>query len=227
MAGFSLGAGGQNQAPGDQISADNLFLYTSSTTASRHNQEISSYAKGFELWQGHHHQLQHRSHHHLYATGLGMMLEDPAGAASGGATSRSKTGSGGGMSCQDCGNQAKKDCLHLRCRTCCKSRGFQCSTHVKSTWVPAAKRRERQQQLSAAMHHQQQLVVRSGEPSKRPREMTTTSTTSGSRINRTSFFSNTNVDSEVQRESYGLGQVDWKPRQRFRLSSARRRCSAA
>ncbi|XP_074584257.1 protein LATERAL ROOT PRIMORDIUM 1-like [Curcuma longa] len=52
---------------------------------------------------------------------------------------------GGGVStCQDCGNQAKKDCTHRRCRTCCKSRGFECSTHVKSTWVPAARRRERQ-----------------------------------------------------------------------------------
>eukprot|EP00245_Coleochaete_scutata_P001817 TRINITY_DN1226_c0_g1_i1.p1 TRINITY_DN1226_c0_g1~~TRINITY_DN1226_c0_g1_i1.p1 ORF type:complete len:313 (-),score=55.00 TRINITY_DN1226_c0_g1_i1:777-1715(-) len=47
--------------------------------------------------------------------------------------------------CQECGNQAKKDCTYNRCRTCCKSRGFLCSTHVKSTWVPAAKRRERQQ----------------------------------------------------------------------------------
>ncbi|KAJ4979238.1 hypothetical protein NE237_010018 [Protea cynaroides] len=46
--------------------------------------------------------------------------------------------------CQDCGNQAKKDCSNRRCRTCCKSRGFDCSTHVKSTWVPAARRRERQ-----------------------------------------------------------------------------------
>ncbi|CAN4093929.1 unnamed protein product [Withania somnifera] len=63
--------------------------------------------------------------------------------------------SGGGMNCQDCGNQAKKDCPHLRCRTCCKSRRFQCQTHVKSTWVPAAKRRERQQQLTALQHQQQ------------------------------------------------------------------------
>ncbi|XP_057813820.2 protein SHORT INTERNODES [Cryptomeria japonica] len=53
--------------------------------------------------------------------------------------------------CQDCGNQAKKDCIHLRCRTCCKSRGFDCVTHVKSTWVPAAKRRERQQAEAAAI----------------------------------------------------------------------------
>ncbi|CAN4122924.1 unnamed protein product [Withania somnifera] len=62
---------------------------------------------------------------------------------------------GGGMNCQDCGNQAKKDCSHMRCRTCCKSRGFHCQTHVKSTWVPAAKRRERQQQLTALQHQQQ------------------------------------------------------------------------
>ncbi|XP_058780763.1 protein EXPRESSION OF TERPENOIDS 1-like [Vicia villosa] len=60
----------------------------------------------------------------------------------------------GGTNCQDCGNQAKKDCTHLRCRTCCKSRGFQCQTHVKSTWVPASKRRERQQHLSMLQQHQ-------------------------------------------------------------------------
>ncbi|CAA7410924.1 unnamed protein product [Spirodela intermedia] len=208
MAGFSLGGGGgsaHNQAPGDQIPTDNLFLYTSGGGGARHAQEIPSYTKGFELWQHHHQQLQQQQrpqHHHLYAPGLGMMLDDPAGAvagSSGGGSSRgAKTGSGGGMSCQDCGNQAKKDCEHMRCRTCCKSRGFQCPTHVKSTWVPAAKRRERQQQLAAAMQHQQQLVVRGsgsgsgGEHSKRPREMggglactripatmATTSTTSG------------------------------------------------
>nr|WHL55523.1 LRP1 [Litchi chinensis] len=54
------------------------------------------------------------------------------------------SGSSSGTTCQDCGNQAKKDCSHRRCRTCCKSRGFDCATHVKSTWVPAARRRERQ-----------------------------------------------------------------------------------
>uniref|UniRef100_A0A803L3U7 Uncharacterized protein n=2 Tax=Chenopodium quinoa TaxID=63459 RepID=A0A803L3U7_CHEQI len=53
-------------------------------------------------------------------------------------------GGSGALTCQDCGNQAKKDCSHRRCRTCCRSRGFDCSTHVKSTWVPAARRRERQ-----------------------------------------------------------------------------------
>ncbi|GMP27273.1 hypothetical protein CsSME_00003340 [Camellia sinensis var. sinensis] len=69
----------------------------------------------------------------------------------------SGSGSGGGsISCQDCGNQAKKDCEHMRCRTCCKSRGFHCHTHVKSTWVPAAKRRERQQQLATLQQQHEQ-----------------------------------------------------------------------
>ncbi|XP_059637126.1 protein EXPRESSION OF TERPENOIDS 1-like [Cornus florida] len=99
---------------------------------------------------------------------------------------------GEGMNCQDCGNQAKKDCVHMRCRTCCKSRGFQCHTHVKSTWVPAAKRRERQQQqqqlTALQFHHQQQpnqppqqqqhqfSLQRSahGENPKRQREIPTT-----------------------------------------------------
>ncbi|CAI8607469.1 unnamed protein product [Vicia faba] len=45
--------------------------------------------------------------------------------------------------CQDCGNRAKKDCSFKRCRTCCKGRGFDCSTHVKSTWTPASMRRDR------------------------------------------------------------------------------------
>ncbi|GMH11450.1 hypothetical protein Nepgr_013291 [Nepenthes gracilis] len=58
--------------------------------------------------------------------------------------------SGGTTTCQDCGNQAKKDCSHRRCRACCRSRGFACQTHVRSTWVPAAKRRERQMMAAAA-----------------------------------------------------------------------------
>ncbi|KFK25507.1 hypothetical protein AALP_AA8G123600 [Arabis alpina] len=65
-----------------------------------------------------------------------------------GTSSNNSGGSGSGASgtatCQDCGNQAKKECKQRRCRTCCKSRGFDCSTHVKSTWVSAARRRERQ-----------------------------------------------------------------------------------
>lgn len=87
--------------------------------------------------------------------------------------------SGGTISCQDCGNQAKKDCVHMRCRTCCKSRGFQCQTHVKSTWVPAAKRRERQHQLASLQqqeqnqhqHQHQQLQQERENASKRMREI--------------------------------------------------------
>ncbi|EOX97903.1 hypothetical protein QUC31_015442 [Theobroma cacao] len=55
----------------------------------------------------------------------------------------------GGTRCQDCGNQAKKDCAYMRCRTCCRSKGFECQTHIKSTWVPAYRRRQRHQQLSS------------------------------------------------------------------------------
>ncbi|KAH7444881.1 hypothetical protein KP509_02G095600 [Ceratopteris richardii] len=59
--------------------------------------------------------------------------------------------SSGSTACQDCGNQAKKDCVHMRCRTCCRSRGFECSTHVKSTWVPVSKRRQRQLQQAGLL----------------------------------------------------------------------------
>ncbi|KAG6401406.1 hypothetical protein SASPL_138262 [Salvia splendens] len=75
--------------------------------------------------------------------------------------------------CQDCGNQAKKDCEHSRCRSCCKNRGFQCETHVKSTWIPVAKRRPRH--LAMHPHHQippllhQQLALASNP--KRYREI--------------------------------------------------------
>ncbi|KAK7283950.1 hypothetical protein RIF29_13700 [Crotalaria pallida] len=51
--------------------------------------------------------------------------------------------------CQDCGNRAKKDCSFRRCRTCCKGRGFDCTTHVKSTWVPASRRRDRDMVVAA------------------------------------------------------------------------------
>uniref|UniRef100_A0A7N0T0F6 Uncharacterized protein n=1 Tax=Kalanchoe fedtschenkoi TaxID=63787 RepID=A0A7N0T0F6_KALFE len=57
------------------------------------------------------------------------------------------------MACHDCGNQAKRDCVYMRCRTCCKSRGFRCQTHVKSTWVPAYRRRH-----SHTQHHHHQLL---------------------------------------------------------------------
>ncbi|WJZ89662.1 hypothetical protein VitviT2T_008865 [Vitis vinifera] len=79
--------------------------------------------------------LDHNSSSNLLSCGVGGV------GASGPTTA-------GGTTCQDCGNQAKKDCSHRRCRTCCKSRGFDCATHVKSTWVPAARRRERQLMVS-------------------------------------------------------------------------------
>ncbi|KAK8945933.1 hypothetical protein KSP40_PGU021320 [Platanthera guangdongensis] len=206
MAGFSIGGAGsqahQRQATGGSQDADippeSLFLYTTGAGTGGGG----GGHRGFELWQ--HHQRQHHHQHQqqqqLYSAASGSLLafgggNDPIGPGS----IRSAPGrsSGGGMSCQDCGNQAKKDCVHMRCRTCCKSRGFHCSTHVKSTWVPAAKRRERQQQLSAAASlHQQQNPPSSaaGEPSKRPRDLSArlptiiaTSTSGGSEAAALSF----------------------------------------
>nr|XP_043637953.1 protein SHI RELATED SEQUENCE 5-like [Erigeron canadensis] len=91
----------------------------------------------------------------LYTTWKEMRASNSGYGNIGGEHGGSGSG-GGGVNCQDCGNQAKKDCQHMRCRTCCKSRGFQCQTHVKSTWVPAAKRRERQQQLQQSLTVAQQ-----------------------------------------------------------------------
>ncbi|RRT44090.1 hypothetical protein B296_00050136 [Ensete ventricosum] len=197
MAGFSLG-GGSRQGGGEGIPPESLFLYGSGSSGvgggGSRNEEIT-YTRGFELWQQHQQQIQRQQQHHLYTTTSGLLSFSDEPLQAGGAIGRtmSMRGSGGGgMSCQDCGNQAKKDCAHMRCRTCCKSRGFQCPTHVKSTWVPAAKRRERQQQLAAAAALQQQsqrLRIggstsgaptggsggggSGGEPSKRPREIAT------------------------------------------------------
>ncbi|KAJ6341071.1 hypothetical protein OIU77_022385 [Salix suchowensis] len=50
---------------------------------------------------------------------------------------------GPARACRDCGNRAKKECQYRRCRTCCKSREYDCTTHMKSTWVSASSRRER------------------------------------------------------------------------------------
>lgn len=81
-------------------------------------------SSGINLWQNQSNFMQTRS---LGDAGIGIGVGSSSGT----------------VTCQDCGNQAKKDCSHRRCRTCCKSRGFDCLTHVKSTWVPAARRRER------------------------------------------------------------------------------------
>ncbi|KGN48103.1 protein LATERAL ROOT PRIMORDIUM 1 [Cucumis sativus] len=94
-------------------------------------------------------QFQQSTQHYLKKTPSGSLdhvsgtnnelIGGGIGGSGGLASSSSAT-----TTCQDCGNQAKKDCSHRRCRTCCRSRGFDCATHVKSTWVPAARRRERQ-----------------------------------------------------------------------------------
>lgn len=135
--------------------------------------------KTFELWQN----LPSPSHHqNIYpellgtalgaggpsrcTSGININISDDLSSRSGLLMMRN---SGGGISCQDCGNQAKKDCPHMRCRTCCKSRGFECATHVKSTWVPAAKRRERQQQRQEE-ENQQRISPGQRENSKRTRE---------------------------------------------------------
>ncbi|KAI3930529.1 hypothetical protein MKX01_036975 [Papaver californicum] len=174
MAGFSLGRSSarnqQQQNQSQEIPPETLFLYRTGEINPSSTYNNSNSNKGFELWQEHnqhHHQQQQQVEHHhqnIYASSIGLEV----GLASGnrrsnvsdelsnraGTTMMMRQGEGSGdrggtTSCQDCGNQAKKDCVHMRCRTCCKSRGFHCSTHVKSTWVPASRRRERQQQLSS------------------------------------------------------------------------------
>lgn len=157
MAGiFSVGGGGgrgnnnnsqHNQIPPPPHHPDTLLWYNKNV-----DEDVSSY-RGFELWHHQQHQPQQINipqarplfHQDLYSLGVGPSRSSDV------ATTRG----GGGISCDDCGNQAKKDCPHRRCRTCCKSRGYDCQTHVKSTWVPASKRRERQQ------HQQSQPQTRS------------------------------------------------------------------
>ncbi|KAF8012576.1 hypothetical protein BT93_I0671 [Corymbia citriodora subsp. variegata] len=152
-------------------------------------------------------QQQQQQQQDLYASAAGLgvgpsggarasinVFSDESSRSGGGFTTltlaAAEAATGGGMragiSCQDCGNQAKKDCPHLRCRTCCKSRGFECANHVKSTWVPAARRRERQQQLASLKdhhhHHQEQRLHLPGEAPKRPREKHGRPDTSGSEL---------------------------------------------
>ncbi|CAN1173248.1 Protein SHORT INTERNODES, partial [Linum perenne] len=52
--------------------------------------------------------------------------------------------------CEDCGNQAKRECGYRRCRRCCNRRKFECQTHVSSTWVPTSCRRMRRLPAAAA-----------------------------------------------------------------------------
>ncbi|CAA2998011.1 protein SHI RELATED SEQUENCE 1-like [Olea europaea var. sylvestris] len=171
---FSLGGKDQSQEH-NQDANNSLFLFK--------NEEI--YSKGFELWQQYyqlHQQKVQQNHQDVdFSVGPSSRSNNIPGDDSSNYSNRSggfrvmmRQGRGGGegMNCQDCGNQAKKDCPHLRCRTCCKSRGFQCQTHVKSTWVPAAKRREKQQQLTTLQQQvqdQHELTLRGVIP-KRQRE---------------------------------------------------------
>ncbi|KAG8057534.1 hypothetical protein GUJ93_ZPchr0002g24285 [Zizania palustris] len=187
MAGFPLGGGSHSRdnpatpvPPGVHPSDAASFLYATRGGGG-----------SFQLWQ----QEQQQHQQPYYASNIIRFADDAplapslAGASSSSSSRGMRSGGGGGgggsggISCQDCGNQAKKDCTHMRCRTCCKSRGFACATHVKSTWVPAAKRRERQQQL-AALAASAAATAGAGssrDPTKRPRARpsTTTPTTSG------------------------------------------------
>lgn len=163
MAGlFSLGGRGNNNNGQEEIppppAPDTLFWYNK-------NEDISSYrggGSGLELWNqqqqivGQPRPLFHQDLYSALGVGSSRPISDDQ------SSSRSGFMASGGISCQDCGNQAKKDCPHMRCRTCCKSRGFDCQTHVKSTWVPASRRRERQQQL-AVLQQQQQTLEPSGD----------------------------------------------------------------
>lgn len=192
MAGFSLrggggGGGGGGGARGGErggdhsIGADSLFLYARGAAAAAADTAGSGGGGGgigFQLWHPHQQAAAAVPHTSQFfssgvATGvvLGFSSHDGAGGIGGGGTG----GGRAGTSCQDCGNNAKKDCAHMRCRTCCRSRGFSCPTHVKSTWVPAAKRRERQQQLAAlfrgAANNSASAAAAAAAASKRPREL--------------------------------------------------------
>ncbi|XP_028807239.1 protein SHI RELATED SEQUENCE 1-like isoform X2 [Neltuma alba] len=115
------------------------------------NEDVSSY-RGLELWNQQQEQFMpgtRPSEQDVY--GASRSYDDPPSSSRSSGMMTTMRGRGG-ISCQDCGNKAKKDCPHMRCRTCCKSRGFHCQTHIKSTWVPAPKRRERQQQHQLQLH---------------------------------------------------------------------------
>ncbi|CAN8234614.1 unnamed protein product [Cochlearia groenlandica] len=172
MAGFFYLGGRDNkqdnhhqQQQQQQDKSNYLYLY---------KDEIYNTNKGFEIWPPQYfQQQQQQQQQHVSAPtnffSFGMVPSTSNNNNTNRSSGRSlyfdvvsdqETGGGftvtrsqGGMNCQDCGNQAKKDCPHMRCRTCCKSRGFHCQTHVKSTWVPAAKRRERLAQLSSLQHN--------------------------------------------------------------------------
>ncbi|XP_050364243.1 protein SHI RELATED SEQUENCE 3 [Argentina anserina] len=87
--------------------------------------------------------------------------------------------------CEDCGNKAKKDCVYMRCRTCCNNKGYQCQTHVKSTWVPLYKRSLLHEQQHSYNDHpqKQRLAIDQGHifinPNKRLRQHSRPSSSAG------------------------------------------------
>ena len=104
---------------------------------------------------------------------------------------RQQGGLMGASRCQDCGNQAKKECVYMRCRTCCKNKGFHCETHVKSTWIPLYRRRQRQQHQQ--QHQQQQLAAvlpqeLQGHSPKRHRQIHSSGTVSHTSIRSTKIY---------------------------------------
>ncbi|XP_013590576.1 PREDICTED: protein SHI RELATED SEQUENCE 5-like [Brassica oleracea var. oleracea] len=178
MAGFFyLGGRDNNKQDLHQVDKSSyLYLY---------KDEIYNTNKGFEIWPPQYFQEQHQQQHVTAPANFYSFGMVPSGSSSnnnnnnrsrslhfnvvsdhepGGFTVTRQ----GSMNCQDCGNQAKKDCPHMRCRTCCKSRGFHCRTHVKSTWVPAVKRRERLAQLASLQHRS--AFSRETQKAKRLRE---------------------------------------------------------
>ncbi|XP_021718139.1 protein SHI RELATED SEQUENCE 1-like isoform X2 [Chenopodium quinoa] len=162
---FSLGTGGNNNK---NINYRNEQIPNNNNNYQQHENKLSTE----ELWQ------------HLPCSELRIAPTEDGGdetTRSGLMMMRmSSTSGAANISCQDCGNQAKKDCVYMRCRTCCKSRGFDCATHVKSTWVPATVRRERHQKLlqqhpQQQQDQQQQQHLRGANNPKRRRENSSTS----------------------------------------------------
>ncbi|KAA3489792.1 protein LATERAL ROOT PRIMORDIUM 1-like [Gossypium australe] len=133
---------------------------------------------GMQLWQNPNssHYLKKSSSNPNNHNSSSMNLIQSSGGIGGTGSGSGCSGSSSGATCQDCGNQAKKDCRYRRCRTCCKSRSFDCPTHVKSTWVPAARRRDRQLMTVGATAAGAGLSGSTAAP-KKPRLRTSQTTT--------------------------------------------------
>lgn len=154
--GIGVGAGGN-------VSIDLANIYSQRGVSSLLSAPQATTSE--EAWKQHQHQHQQQQQHQHHQQQQQMLFEDKVMIMEKSSESKEdqdeKKKKGNlvlglpSNTCQDCGNQAKKDCYHMRCRTCCKSRGFDCPTHVKSTWVPAARRRERQQQQQQQQQHEE------------------------------------------------------------------------